>query len=186
MDAALALKILTRADAKSLRERSERLAWLERKGQPADGRLLPGGFSAATAYWEAGACFVGGQFLATVLLTQVCLEHLLAGLLGMSPEHENSHKLSAQRLFAVALKERVLTPAEFELFNGLRRSRNPHAHPRAIDDPQALPRRILDTQTPPDEIYRKDAEAAISALKALLDRQPFALGPHVEFTDADD
>lgn len=174
-------EILCSADSETLAERAQRLAWLERNGQPASGRLLPGGFGAATAFWEAGACFVAGQFLATILLTQVCLEHLLAGLLAMLPDDGKTRKLSAQDLFKRALEEEFISQAEFELFDRLRRSRNPHAHPRSMDDPQALPRRIIDTQTPADEIYKEDAEEAIKALKDLLDRPPFALGPHVRF-----
>jgi hypothetical protein len=183
MDRKLALDILTRVDAETREDRAGRLAWLERHGQPADGRLLPGGFAAATAFWETGACFVAGQYLATVLLSQACLEHLLAGALSAYAGDESGHKLSAQKLFERALEAGLLTETEFDLFDRLRQSRNPHAHPRAIDDPRGLMRRAIDTQVSPDEIYLQDAKAAIEALKDLLDRRPFALGPHVRFTD---
>lgn len=183
MDHQLALKILRSADDETREDRAVRLSWLERNGQPTDGHLLPGGYPAATAFWEAGACFVSGQYLATILLAQTCLEHLLAGALVIFAADEKVHRLSAQQLFKRALGKGLLTEEEFELFDRLRGSRNPHAHPRSIDDPKSLMRRMMDTHTPPDEIYYRDAEAAIVALRSLLDRRPFALGPLVPFAE---
>jgi len=185
MDHAQARKMLAEADASTLEERTSRLAWLERRGSPQDGRILPGGMAAATAFWEAGACYVAGQYLATVLLAQTALEHLLAGMISLFAGQDDSHKLSAQKLFKRALDLQLLSQDEFDLFDRLRRFRNPHAHPRAMDDPDNPIRRMIDTQTPIDDIYRLDAEQAIEALRDLLDRRPFALGPLTPWPDGE-
>jgi hypothetical protein len=168
---------LSRADAVSLGDRAERYNWLNRDGSPVDGYLLTGGMEAFTCWWEAGTAYVHGLYIGTILLSQACLEHLLAGWLVFSEDDQTAPRLRYVELLKRARDGGVLTRAEYDLFDRLRRERNPVAHARHIDDPRNLLRRAMDTQVGPEQLLRNDAELALQSLKALLDRPPFALGP---------
>lgn len=179
------MQLLRDADDRTLSERAERLTKLISEGQPEQGRLLPGGPLGATAVWEAGAAYVHGFFLATLLLTQSALEHLLAGALVI---HHPDRSADGRPVFAELLQSSraagLLTEGEFLLFDDLRRRRNPYAHARGINDRAGLLRRSMTSGKHPDEIIDTDAWSALQALVHLINRPPFALGA-VRFSSAD-
>lgn len=168
---------LAASDASTVAERAQRYEWLNRHGEPLNGRLLPGGPHSAQCMWEAGAAYVAGLYIGAILLTQACLEHLLTGWLTWAADEDRAHRRSYRELLALAHRHDLLSGDEFELFDRLRRERNPHAHPRAIDEPTALLRRAMDSGIHPDDLIKRDAENALNALVDLIDRPPFALGP---------
>lgn len=67
-------------------ERSERLEELALLGEPEQRRMLFGGVDVANALWEAQSAYVNGLDLSAILVSQVCLEKLLSGLIELAPE----------------------------------------------------------------------------------------------------
>ena len=173
---------LRHADASSLAARSKRAASLALLGTPEAGWMLWG--HAHVALTEAEESYVNGQFMCTVLAAQACLEKLLGGLLDFAEIRPQNGS------FAVLLRQahnaRLLTQWEFETFDDLRRSRNPHAHFRGINHPEHPVRRAMNTDVHPEELLHEEAWAAVSALRAFLSRPPFAMGPLVRPFDEDD
>ena len=138
------------------------------------GRLFVGGHEAAVAFNEAAFAYVSGLYLGCVLLVQTCLEHTLGGAFILEGRDEVA-RLRYQRMLAEARDTRFLTQDEYELFDRLRRGRNPYAHPRSLEDPTALMRRAIDTHTPPEDLMEADALEALLALVRLVNRPPFGL-----------
>lgn len=167
-----------KADNEAVLEgRATRLVWLRRHGEPESGWLLNGGFETSTAFGEAGACFVNGDFMATILLVQTVVEHLLGGMIAMYCDDDRAaYRSPYKTLLSRALNEQFLTTDEYELFDQLRQARNPHAHPRGVNDRSSLIRRAMDSGVAIDELIEADARAALTALVGLLNRPPFAMG----------
>jgi hypothetical protein len=165
---------LAAADAATRSERAERLQRLQAEGEPPMGRLFPGGQEAAVAFNEAAFAYVSGIYLGCILLVQTCLEHNLGGMFILEGRDETA-RLPYHRMLVEARDARILTQDEHELFDRLRRGRNPYAHPRSIQHPTALMRRAIDTRTPPEDFLEADALDALLALVQLVNRPPFGL-----------
>jgi hypothetical protein len=170
---------LRERDDGTLAERSERLEELALLGEPEQGRMLFGGVDVANALWEAQSAYVNGLDLSAILVSQVCLEKLLASLIELGPEAKANR--SYARLLEQAAAERFISDAEYRLFDRLRKARNPYTHYRDIKHRASTMRRAMDTGDHPDLLLRRDAYAAVSAILELVNRPPFALGnilPH--------
>lgn len=167
---------LRERDEVSLTRRAERLAQLMLLGEPTNGRMLFGGTDCVNALWEAQWSFINGLDLCTILAAQTCVEKLLAGFIdldggGDSPEG------SYARLLKDATERRLISLREYQLFDRLRRTRNPYAHYRSVNDGQNIQRRAMNTGEHPDALLQSDAQAAVYALIDLVNRPPFAVGP---------
>ena len=129
------------------------------------------------AWWEAGGAWVQGLHVATILLAQTVLEHILAGYLVLSdPSRNPAHSPKLSKLLRDARAQGVLSDDEYELFDRLRRQRNPYAHHRAVLDPETLGMRSLGLDRHPDEVLEDDAWSALQALTRLLNSPRFGLG----------
>jgi hypothetical protein len=133
------------------------------------GRLFLGGETAMNAFEEARNAYVSGLFLACVLLCQVYVEHTLGSLFRMMGRDDAADAAYARMLVA-ARDQALLTQAEFEIFDRLRRNRNPYAHPRGPDHSRHPVRRAISAGMPTDLQLADDAREAVSAMMVLAPR----------------
>ncbi len=161
-------------EASSRPYRAGRLRLLiDEYGDEGEIRLFPGGPASVEAFQEARLAYLHGLFLGCVVLCQVCVEHMLAGIFRMSGR-DDLNRAGFQKLLREARAERFLSEDEFELFDRLRMLRNPYAHPRSPDDAESMMGRAFRTGTPFEDQVAQDAELAIVALLRLCRRAPFA------------
>lgn len=154
--------------------RLERLRFLgEQHGGPRD-QLITGGVIGYLAFEEACWCFINGHFIACVVLTQMVLEHLLAGLFRVFGRDDIADTGFA-RLLREAHAEHFISTSEFEKFNLLRERRNPYSHSRKPLAPTSIERRMLQVNAPYEEIMENDAREALQMLFGILQRKPFTL-----------
>ena len=151
-------------------------------GEPSDGRMIFG--SAQDALIEAQWSYVDGHFLSAILAVQVCLEKSLSGLIELADL--GRPKRSYAELLREASAQRIISEEERDLFDRLRRLRNPAAHYRSANHPDHPMRRALLEGDDPDVLPAQDARVAVRALVGLMNRHPFALGPAVAPFSAED
>lgn len=159
-------------DEASRPSRAQRLALIVGEFGEARGMLFPGGVVAMTAFEEARHSYVRGLYIATVLLTQTSLEHMLAGLLHISGR---DGRWGFAEILGLAKAERLISPEEFDLFDRLRTLRNPYVHAGLPGASGSLAARALEGVRD-DELMEEDATLAITALLRLVGRRPFTLG----------
>lgn len=161
-------------DESSRPARARRLRLLIKEYGPEGHRLLPGGELSLQAFEEARRAYLHGLYFACVILTQACLEHMLAGIFRIAGR-DNLDKASFERLLKEARQRRYVSPGEFVLFSRLRRVRNPYVHARRPGAPDSPVARAVRSQVPIDEVLARNATLAITALLHLLRRPPFGL-----------
>lgn len=161
-------------EAKSKPYRAERLKLLLDEYGPEGIRLYFGGPHSQWAFEECRRAYLHGLFLSSILAAQVCLEHMLAGLFAMAGR-DDLQGASFAILLRSALSAEFITPPEFELFDGLRKTRNPYAHHRALTSEKSLLSRAVASDCAPDDLLVQDARLAVVALLRLCRRHPFCL-----------
>lgn len=141
-----------------------------------DGTMFPGP-AAALAWVEARSSFVNGNFVATVLLCQSMVEHLLASFLHAGLLVDD---LPARVSFRETLKrsqERGLVSArDVADLEKLAELRNPLSHFRHVADESSLDSRSIDGREPIETLIRRDAEFAIGLATRILASEHFRLG----------
>lgn len=121
--------------------------------------LLAGGVPAFYALQEMEQCFVMKCYLATVILAQSYVEHILSGIyieIGKS----NVAKKGFSRLIDAALEDNLIKASLAKKLHALRKTRNPYMHTKAGLQGSYWGR-IVDQNLFPDELAEKDAESAI-------------------------
>ena len=124
------------------------------------GTMIFGGHAAYHAWLEARSSFVHGNYVATILLCQGLVEHLLAAY-----------------LHAGLLVDDI--PDRIQFADTLRRMmalRNPLSHFRHVDDGSNLDRRCIDESKSADDLLRHDAIFSIGLAVRMLSRPAFRLG----------
>lgn len=132
-------------------------------------RVFPGGELSMWAFEEARLSYIAGNFLATIVLVQMCVEHTLASLVRMSGEEAPASYAGILRL---ALERRLIDPEEWRRLDGLRVRRNPYVHSRELTAHDHLLRRSMNEDRPSEDLLADDATEAVSSLMALFGRQP--------------
>lgn len=133
------------------------------------GTMIPGGETAHSAWVEARSSFVHGNFVATVMLCQGMVEHMLAAHLAMGLSSKPlPEKIKFPETLRRCLADGVISGREAEDLRRLMQLRNPLSHYRDINDESNLSRRSLDTLTPAQEHLLTDATFAISVAVRLL------------------
>ena len=153
--------------------RAARLAEIVALGEPQDGRMLAG--ESHRALYEAQMSYVQGNFLCAILATHACIEKLLAGYLDLWGKEPG--RISYTALLEQARVDGLLLQSEYDLFQRLRRARNPHAHYRPLTDPESNFMRSHLNGWGFEGCFERDAWDAIRALVGLVNRRPFAIGP---------
>lgn len=163
-------------DEVSRSDRLERLRLVVEEYGPGAYRMFPGGPISAWAFEEARRAYVLGLDLSCVMMCQACVEHSLHGFFKMAGR-DDLDKASFARLLREAHTAGYLDESEFQLFDRLRRQRNPYAHPRSLTDETSLIQRAVSSDTPLDDLVTDDARQAVTALLRLTRRAPFTTLP---------
>lgn len=167
------LEWLVGEDEASREARLERLRWLvETFGEPRH-LLFRGGPISYRAFEEARLCFLHGQFIATTLLSQVVLEHMLAGLFH-SAGRDDLKGSGFKRLMKEAVKERIISAEEHDAFERIRQRRNPVVHYRDPMNQENIMYRAMREDTTIRQVLEDDARTALYTIFNLLNRHPFA------------
>lgn len=142
-----------------------------------NGTMIPGGHAAYCAWIEARSSFVHGNFVATVLLCQGLVEHLLAAHLHVDLLIEDIPNRIPFRETLRRCRERdVIDDQDVADLQKLMALRNPLSHFRHVDDPGNLDRRSLDTRQHGADLIRHDAVFAIGLAVRMLAKPAFRLG----------
>ena|SRR5579884_3592076 len=165
---------LDRDDAESRPHRAQRLRLLMTEYGPTERYLFFVGDISLQVFEEARLAYLNGLFIACVLLCQVCLEHMLAGLFRIAGR-DDLERAGFATFLEAARNEGYISTEEFALFDHLREIRNPYTHSRPPGAPGSLRQRAILSNTHPAGLTVQDAEAAIRALLDLFRRAPFTV-----------
>lgn len=161
---------LTNEDRGSFDERLIRLRWLvDEFGEFGNIITHYGGFISFRAFEEARRCYLYGEFIAVVLLSQIVLEHTLAGLFQMEGRND-LNRAGFRKLLDEAINTDYISQQEYDVFNAVRKLRNPYVHYRAPMDSEHIGHRIVESNLTPFEIFETDAQVALKAVFRLLNR----------------
>ena len=151
---------LARNDEDSRSERVERIEWLSQHYNPPG--VMIGEMTVGLVLEEARHCFVAGHFISTVLLATCFIEHTLSEELeniGQKNERENFYSMIK------AGRQHLSLPSDlFDRTDKLRLLRNPFAHRKAPNDPDAFGTRFLAAKAHPRTILEADAKLAIEVM----------------------
>jgi hypothetical protein len=156
---------LERADKRTLAKRAGRVRHLS--------RLIPRGQflglppESHYVFTEAQACYVGGQFTATLLLSAAFIEHWMLARLS-EKGIELSKKAGLAEATQMARQHGLVNSAVLAQIDHLRRIRNPFVHLQPFDHPHTLPQRMRKSWPHPDELLEADARSAMELVWTVI------------------
>lgn len=157
-------------DKNSFNERRIRLRWLIDEFGSFDNIIAHyGGFISYRAFEEARRCYLYGEFIAVVLLSQIVLEHTLAGLFQMEGR-DDLNCAGFKKLLDEAIRLGYTSQQEYDVFNTIRKLRNPYVHYRSPMNSEHIGQRIVMNDMTPFEIFETDAQVALKVVFRLLNR----------------
>lgn len=159
-------------DRDTLAERALRMRFVQTHWPEPKDVMFFGGETPLFAFGELADCFVNGQYIAGVLLAQVVLEHILAGMFNVFGRDDLA-RAGFQRLSREARSMGWISEPELAAFETLRAARNPYSHSKPVFSKGSLERRVVESDTPPHELIENDARTAIQLVLRLLSRPPF-------------
>ena len=141
------------------------------------GTMIFGGHAAYHAWVEARSSFVHGNYVATILLCQGLVEHLLAAYLhaGLLVDDIPDRIQFADTLRRCRERE-VISDEDVTDLRRMMELRNPLSHFRHVDDGSNLDRRSIDESKSADDLLRHDAIFSIGLAVRMLSRPAFRLG----------
>ena len=141
------------------------------------GTMIFGGHAAYHAWIEARSSFVHGNYVATILLCQGLVEHLLAAYLhaGLLVDDIPDRIQFADTLRRCRERE-VVSDEDVTDLRRMMALRNPLSHFRHVDDGSNLDRRSIDESRSADDLLRHDAIFSIGLAVRMLSRPAFRLG----------
>lgn len=150
------------------------------------GVLLPGGHPTYLAYTEARSSYVAGNFVATILLCQAMIEHLLGGHLvvddvtrsirQLPSREEIDQRPALDKILKECVARGLLNSKDESDIRRLTSLRNPLIHFRQIDDPTHIERRSMSSGDHAFDLVAQDARFAIATSLRLLNKTEFAMG----------
>lgn len=148
-------------DELTLEGRIDRLHFvLEEFGPPAD-MLLIGGIPSMFAIRELERSFINGNYLATILVAQVFIEHTFGGAYILAGEDKIGEGGFAT-LIDTSLRKGIITEELAEQFHELRKMRNPYTHPTSGDKAKGYIGRMKQMEVyNPEILLERDARRAI-------------------------
>jgi hypothetical protein len=155
-------------EVSTVQDRIERYRFIwEEFGPPAD-MLLTAGFPGSFALHELKRSYLYGNFMATVLLAQIFVEHTLSGAYVLS-EKQNAIRKGFAALIDAACDGGVISSELAAAFHRLRSMRNTNTHFTIGDGEGTYMGRFLESKCrDPDEFALKDAEFAIRTVNDFL------------------
>lgn len=146
-------------------------------GLGSGGTMLPGGETTHAAYVEARSSFVHGNYVATVMLCQGLVEHVLASHLSLGLDAEPlPTRITFKDTLSRCVDKGVLGEEDRDALLRLMTLRNPLSHFRSIDDPTNLSRRAIDSMQSAQSHLFADASFAIATAIRILSLPEFRLG----------
>lgn len=140
------------------------------------GAMLPGGTITYRAWTEARSSFINGHFVATVLLCQGLMEHLLASELEMRLDPVPvSGKATGKTIRRLSRESGVITAEEDQELERLASLRNPLTHYRGANDPEHIDQQAMQQRSASDAILERDAVFAVTLALRMLAKPPFRL-----------
>jgi hypothetical protein len=161
-------------EAKSRPYRVQRMRLLlDRFGQSGYMQFF-GGVVPVQAFEEMRLAYLNGLYVSCVVVSQIIIEHVLAGLFEMA-NRADLEGAGFQKLTEEALADGYISQEEFDGLDQLRRLRNPYTHSKPIMHQSCFIRRAAETGNRPGELFKQDAETALAVVSRLLSRYPFSL-----------
>ncbi|TRO86001.1 hypothetical protein FKB34_16280 [Glycocaulis profundi] len=141
------------------------------------GTMIFGGHAAYRAWVEARSSFVHGNYMATILLCQGLVEHLLAAYLhaGLMVDDIPDRIQFADTLRRCRERE-VISDSDVTDLRRMMALRNPLSHFRHLDDSSNLDRRSMSESEPAEDLLRHDAIFSIALAVRMLSMPAFRLG----------
>jgi hypothetical protein len=157
---------ITEGETETAEYRVERYRFLWAEfGPPAD-MLLVGGIPAMFALDELKRSYAYGNFMATVLLAQIFVEHSLGGGFGLAGQDDVAEK-GFGGLIGAALDGRI-TPELATTLHRLRKMRNPYTHYIPGAGTRSYMGRIREMFMSPEDLVVEDAKFAIRAVADFM------------------
>jgi hypothetical protein len=156
-----------------------------------NGMMFPGGHESYLAYIEARLNFIDGNFISTILISQACIENLLASCIILEETSRQIHGLLAETDTAIpkritlkwlikrSLDWDIISDEDGGMVNQLSDIRNPLSHYRHMSDQTKLWRRSAKEDIPEKELLEKDAHLAISVVARIIPKISNSLGRRV-------
>lgn len=114
-------------------------------------------------YHEAIQCYVFGQFIATLILTQSFIERRFQEYFHIRMDDLRS-KATLNNLLKEFRQTNFIDDFFIEKINKIRLKRNPFVHHKEPLHPDSLIARSLEASFDPDELLAKDAKEAIEVM----------------------
>lgn len=133
-----------------------------------------GGVIPAQAFEEMRLAYLNGLYISCVVVSQVVIEHVLAGLFEMAGRTD-LEGAGFQKLTKEALAAGFISQVESDGLDHLRQLRNPYAHSKPVMHQSCFIRRAAETGSPPSELFKQDAETSLAVISRLLSRYPFSM-----------
>jgi len=161
-------KELRQADNASRQERASRLQFIKEEFGPPVDMLLIGGVPAMFAIQEMTHSFVVGNFMATVLLAQVFVEHSLGGSFILGGDDTTATSGFA-KLVNQSLSRGDISAELANRLHELRRMRNPYSHPSPGVTPRSYMGRLREKDIyVPENLAEQDARFALQVVVDFL------------------
>lgn len=153
-------------DDESRTARARRIEWASSLYQSPG--IVSGEFAQLRLMEEARACFIYGQFLATVLCATSAVEHLLVA------ELETKISLSGKETLGPLVQmacDADLFPQEvIQRLRAMNECRTPLAHRRSPEHRSTLVSRYLHHKVHPDALMESDARSALEVMYEVFSR----------------
>lgn len=149
-------------------ERASRLRFIKEEFGPPVDMVLVGGVPAMFAIQEMTHSFVVGNFMATVLLAQVFVEHSLGGSFILGGDDTTATSGFA-KLINESLSRGDLSADLADRLHELRKMRNPYSHPSPGVTPRSYMGRLREKEVYiPEDLAEQDARFALQVVVDFL------------------
>lgn len=147
--------------------RLARLKWIAAEYPDVDIVIFHGGLKSQYLFEEARYCYVYAQYIASTLLSLAFIENILASVLYAYGDNDIP-KARISDLLVKAKKDGLISDSEFDLFDKVRKIRNPITHFRKPSDKKSIEYRGVENDSHPYELLEADAQTALNASFRLI------------------
>ena len=167
---------LDNEDRQCRNDRLNRLEWIIGEYPTnIDISLFHGGLKPYYLFEEARYCFVYGQYLASIMLSLSYIETTLAGVFYASGRND-LQRARVIDLLKEAEKKGLISGSEFNVFNKVRKIRNPITHFRKPLSRGTLEYRLVKNNKHPYKLLERDAKIALKTTFRMMAK--FAIPKH--------
>lgn len=154
-------RTLRKFDRDTFPHRLERLQHLQAVFPKGYGFMLPP--ESAFIMTEVKMTFINGQFIATVMLAQAFIEHILQiAVEGLG--HPQVARKGLNDIIKWFKRQRPQHTFLINKIDRLRRFRNPFSHLRPFDDPDTISQRAMKSRMRPEDIIENETRDALALM----------------------